>query len=108
MCWSPAPPCSKGASRKAISRRSRRCATPRRWRAGKQLSRFLAPAALAGYLFRFPYIRTRGRDFGPHRVGVLGERDGRGIVLPCLGAIARLFGGARGAERGTEPMRFFL
>src|SRR5438132_13501989 len=54
------------------------------------------------------YECARCGDLGAHGIGILGERNGRRIVLAGLGLIARPFGGLRGAEGGTEPVRLLL
>src|SRR5204863_9620093 len=54
------------------------------------------------------YECASASDVLAHRIGVLGERNGGSIVLPCLLGLARLLSRLRRAEGGAEPVRLLL
>src|SRR5262245_26338457 len=63
---------------------------------------------LAGSTRALLHERARLRDLRPDRIGVLRERDGRGVVRARLRGIAGLFRGGGGAELGVQPMRLLV
>src|SRR5438477_1335872 len=54
------------------------------------------------------YECARFGDLGPHGIGILGERNGRRVVLAGLGPIACPLGGLSGPQGGAEPVRLLL
>src|SRR6267154_5922058 len=56
----------------------------------------------------FRHERAGLRDLRSDRIGILRERDGRGVMRSRLLGIARLFRSRSGAERGSEPVRLLF
>src|SRR5262249_13494958 len=57
---------------------------------------------------RLRHEGPRGRDLGTKRIGIVGERNRGGIVLPRLGQIAGLLRRLRRAKRGAEAVLLLL